>query len=190
LPDHGPASDYRLTGKQQPKMTDRVFIPEVVEPDSALPRDLQALKRFAILLDASIQIPGMRRKVGLAPAVGLIPGVGDAVGALLASWIVVGAFRYRVPGTKIARMITNILVDLWVGSIPVIGDIIDFLWPENLQNVELLLRYRDRRRPPRSLASLALVIAMIFVLISMASLLAVGLVILALYLLLRDFPLV
>lgn len=170
-------------------MANKVLIPEVVEPDSMLPRDLLALKRFAILLDASIPIPGMRRKVGLAPAVGLIPGVGDAIGALLGSWIVIGAFRHRVPGSKIGRMIANILVDLWVGSIPVIGDIIDFLWPENLQNVDLLLRYRDRRRPPRSFASMALTIIMLLVLISMAGMLAIGLVILLLYLLLREIPL-
>lgn len=170
-------------------MAEKVLIPEVVEPDSALPRDLLALKKFAILLDAAIEIPGMRRRIGLDPIIGLVPGVGDAVGAVLSAWIVVGAVRHRVPGPKLGRMIVNILIDVLFGAVPVLGDVVDFLWPENLKNVDLLIRYRDRRRPPRSLASMGLMVGLLLAVIALAGLAAIGIVIWLLYLLLRDFPL-
>lgn len=170
-------------------MAQKVLIPEVVEPDSTLPRDLLALKKFAILLDAAIAIPGTRRRIGLDPIIGLVPGVGDAVGAILSSWIVIGAVRHRVPGAKLGRMIVNILIDVLVGAIPVLGDVVDFLWPENLKNVDLLIRYRDRHRPPRSVASVGLAVAVILGVLALAGLAAIGIVIFLLYLLLRDFPL-
>lgn len=166
----------------------KVLIPEVLEPDSALPRDLVTLRKFAHLLDAAIPIPGTNRGVGLDPIIGLVPGVGDAVGAILSTWIVIGAFRHRVPFPKIMRMMFNILVDLYVGTIPIIGDAIDFLFPENQRNVELLIRYRDRRTPPRSFGTMALVIGAAFLGIFFAGLLAIAFAIWMLYLLLRDFP--
>ena len=58
------------------------LIPEVIEPE-ALPRDLEALRRFAYLMDEAVAIPGTRRRVGIDAALGLIPGVGDAIGGLM-----------------------------------------------------------------------------------------------------------
>lgn len=169
-------------------MSEKVLIPEVFEPDEALPRDLVALRKFAVLLDSAVQVPGLQRRIGLNPVIGLIPGFGDFVGAILSSWIVIGAVRHRVPGPKLGRMIFNILVDVLIGAIPVLGDIVDFLWAENLKNVELLLRYRDRRNPPRSLAAVGATVGVVVTIIALAGFAAIGIVILLLWLLLRDFP--
>lgn len=128
----------------------RVYIPEVLEPDALLPRDLLALRKLATLLDAAVSIPGTRRKIGLDAGLGLIPGVGDAIGAALSAWILVGAIRHRVPAGKIARMAVNVLIDLGVGSIPIIGDIFDFFFQENVLNLQLLMQHRDRAQRPRS----------------------------------------
>jgi len=132
-----------------------VIIPEVIEPDEKLPRDLVALRRFAFLLDEAVAIPGTTRRIGLDGAIGLIPGVGDVIGALLSTWIIIGALRHRVPLLKVTRMVVNVLADMVIGEVPVIGDIFDFLFEENVMNLQLLLRYRDRSRPPRSFASIA-----------------------------------
>ena len=140
---------------------DKPLIPEVIEPDSKLPPDLVALRRFAYLMDEAFPLPGTNIRIGLDAVIGLIPGIGDVVGGVMSSWIIVGALRHRVPGRIIARMVLNILIDLLFGAVPVAGDVFDFLYEENVKNMRLLEKHRDRRRPPRSMAAIALVAAAI-----------------------------
>jgi hypothetical protein len=152
---------------------DPIHIPEVIEPDEKLPRDLVALRRFARIMDEAITIKGTPFKVGLDALLGLIPGFGDIIGGVLSTWVVIGALRHRVPARIILRMLLNIAIDLLGGAIPVAGDVFDFLYEENVKNMRLLEKHRDRKRPPRSTASIAFaaVLIVLFVLV-----MAVGLV--------------
>ena len=106
-------------------------------------------------MDEAVAIPGTGRRVGLDAAVGLIPGVGDLVGGVLSAWIVIAALRHRVPLRKVTRMLVNIVADVLVGSIPILGDVFDFLFEENVMNLQLLVRHRDRTRAPRRMAEIA-----------------------------------
>lgn len=142
-------------------MPDKIHIPDVLDPDEKLPADLLALRRFAHYMDAAFQIPGTRMRVGLDAILGLIPGVGDVVGALLSTWIIAGALRHRVPARYILRMVLNVVVDLIGGQVPLAGDVFDFLYEENMMNMRLLEAHRDRRRPPRSLLSIAFTLSAI-----------------------------
>lgn len=157
-------------------------IPEVIEPDEKLPRDLVALRKFARVMDEAFPLPGTNIRVGLDALVGLIPGVGDVIGGVLSTWIIVGALRHRVPARIIARMVLNVVIDLMFGAVPVAGDVFDFLFEENMRNMRLLELHRDRRRPPRSTAQIALVAALIvgFVIL-VALMLLFGLVALVLW---------
>ena len=137
------------------------IIPEVIEPDEKLPRDLVALRKFAYLMDEAVRIPGTRRGIGLDAALGFIPGIGDVIAALLSVWIVIGALRHRVPLRKVSVMIFNVLLDMLVGEIPVLGDIFDIAFEENLINMRMLLAHRDRSRPPRSFASIGVAAVLI-----------------------------
>ncbi|HXG58785.1 MAG TPA: DUF4112 domain-containing protein [Thermoanaerobaculia bacterium] len=159
----------------------KLHIPEVIEPDSKLPRDLLALRNLATLLDEAIAIPGTGRKIGLDAGLGLIPGVGDAIGACFSAWIVIGALRHRVPPRKVIRMLVNILIDLGVGAIPVIGDVFDFFFEENMMNMRILMEYRDRARPPRSGAAMAAAAAGIALAVGAVSVLSVVAAIAALF---------
>lgn len=137
--------------------SERVHIPEVIEPDEKLPKDLVALRKFAFYMDEAFTIPGTTFKVGADALLGLIPGVGDVIGAVLSTWIVIGALRHRVPARIIARMVLNIAIDLTFGAVPVAGDVFDFMYEENVKNMRLLEKHRDRRHPPRSTAAIAFV---------------------------------
>ncbi|HVE71126.1 MAG TPA: DUF4112 domain-containing protein [Thermoanaerobaculia bacterium] len=150
-------------------MPEKVHIPDVIEPDEKLPRDLLALRRFAYLMDEAFSIPGTPFKVGLDALLGLIPGIGDVIGGVMSTWIVIGALRHRVPGRIIARMLLNIGIDLVVGSVPVAGDVFDFLYEENVTNLRLLEKHRDRRRPPRSYGAIAFVGVLIVLLVLAAA---------------------
>jgi hypothetical protein len=161
-------------------MTPKPIEPEVLEPDEELPADLLVLKNFAILLDRAFKVPGMNRRVGIGPLIGLVPGVGDIFVAILSTWIVVGALRHRVPGFKIFRMVFNIVLDASVGTIPILGDIFDFLFQENMKNVEVLLRHRNRAKPPRTVAQISLIAMAVFMAIIAAILVAIVLLILLL----------
>lgn len=154
-------------------MPDKIHIPEVIEPDSALPADLVALRRFAFLMDEAFVLPGTKIRVGFDAVLGLIPGIGDVIGAVLSTWVIAGALRHRVPALVIARMVLNVSIDLIFGAVPVAGDVFDFLFEENMINMRLLEKHRDRRRPPRSASQIALVLGVI---VAFLVLLAIALV--------------
>jgi hypothetical protein len=141
------------------------LIPEVLEPDEKLPPDLVVLRRFAYLMDEAVPVPGTKKRIGLDAGLSLIPGVGEIIGALLSAWIIVGALRHRVPMPRILRMVVYILLDMILGSIPIAGTLFDWLFEENVINLNSLILHRDRTRPPRSFAAIAAAAIGIFIVI-------------------------
>ena len=95
------------------------------------------LKRLAWLLDSAIPLPGGYR-IGLDGLIGLVPGLGDVIAALLSSYIVVEAARLRVPASVLLRMGLNVALELIIGAVPVAGDLFDFAFKANERNVRLL----------------------------------------------------
>jgi hypothetical protein len=108
--------------------------------------DLRWLERAAWLLDDAIRVPILNRRVGLDPLLGLIPGAGDTVAALMAATTLVSALKNGVPGITIARMGVNIAVDYLIGLVPLVGDLFDFGFKANRMNLELLRRHAIARR--------------------------------------------
>ena len=100
-----------------------------------LPAPDPFIRRLAYLMDGAIPIG--RWSFGLDPLIGLIPGIGDLIGAFISMVIVVRAVQAGVPRIAVARMMTNIAVDTLVGSIPVIGDAFDFGFKSNLKNLQI-----------------------------------------------------
>jgi hypothetical protein len=146
-------------------------------PAGPLPRDLVALQRFAVLMDEQFAIPLVGTRIGLDALLGFVPGIGDAGGALLSSWIILGALRHHVPAIHILRMVLNVALDTMVGAVPVLGDIFDIFFKENVDNVALILRYRDPTRPARSAIGIWLAaasIALFLIALFLATLLAVA----------------
>lgn len=103
---------------------------------------LTRLRRYAYWLDSGIPIPGLRWRIGLDSILGLVPGVGDAAGAVLGGWVLVEAVRLGVRPATLARMLVNLTLDSTVGAIPVLGDLFDFVWKANARNIVLLDRHQ------------------------------------------------
>lgn len=89
-------------------------------------------------MDDGIKVPGIPLRVGLDPIIGLVPGIGDAAGAILAVWILVEAARLRASRATLSRIFYNIAVDAVGGTFPLFGDAFDVFWKANLRNVALL----------------------------------------------------
>jgi hypothetical protein len=105
------------------------------EKRAALVRRLDAL---AHLLDNSIPVPGTGTRFGMDAVVGLIPGIGDAVGGLLSAYIVMEAARLGAGPAVVMRMLLNVAVETVVGAVPIIGDLFDAGWKANARNMRLL----------------------------------------------------
>jgi hypothetical protein len=106
---------------------------------------VERLHELSYYLDDLVRIPGTNYRVGLDPAVSLLPVVGDTVSAVLSAYVVVEAAALGVPRETLLRMLLNLFVDATLGSIPVVGDLFDAVWKANARNVALL---ETRRRDP------------------------------------------
>ena len=129
----------------------------------------EQLDRLAWLLDSSIRLPGGFR-IGIDGLIGLIPGFGDAAGALLGLYIVLRASAFDVPRAVLARMLLNVGVETVIGAIPVFGDLFDFAFKANQRNVALLRRYsaqprRERRTARALLAGVAVLVIVAAILV-------------------------
>ncbi|MCU1330349.1 MAG: hypothetical protein JWN34_5719 [Bryobacterales bacterium] len=128
-----------LDPNSRPSPPPRVVTGEVIDPRLA---DVEAVARW---LDYGFTLPGGFR-YGLDGIIGLIPGLGDLVGALLSLYIVFRAWQLGIPKVTITRMVLNIGIEAGVGAVPIIGDLFDFVFKANRRNYELV---RDHLSQPR-----------------------------------------
>ncbi len=105
---------------------------------------LARIAAMAQLLDNAFLIPGLNRRIGLDAVIGLVPGIGDAVSALLAGYIVWEARRLGLPRWKIARMIGNVAIDTAIGAIPFAGDAFDAVFKANMRNLRIVNEHLKR----------------------------------------------
>lgn len=121
------------------------------------------LEHLAWLTDNSIPIPGTGARVGLDPLIGLVPWIGDALGAVISSYILAEAARLGAPKSVLLKMAFNIFVDALIGLVPAVGDLFDFAWKANLRNVKLLEQYIDR--PQRTVTTSRIFVVVLAVLL-------------------------
>ncbi|MEE1658042.1 DUF4112 domain-containing protein [Microvirga sp. CF3062] len=108
---------------------------------TAGPRREDAVARITLvakLMDSAFLIPGLNRRVGLDAVLGLVPGVGDALSAAIASYIIWEARQLGLPRWKIARMIGNVAMDTTIGIIPLAGDVFDVFFKANERNLRII----------------------------------------------------
>lgn len=102
---------------------------------------LRRLRSLTRMLDDLVRIPGTRFRLGLDPIIGLVPGAGDALGAVFSAIILLAGVRLGAPPVVLVRMAGNVALDAIVGTIPFAGDLFDFGFKANRRNLALLERY-------------------------------------------------
>ena len=120
-------------------------------------RRLKRLRALAWTLDRSIPIG--RWRIGLDPILGLLPGAGDWIGAVLSLYVVYESARLGAPARLLARMGGNIIVEALIGTIPLVGDLFDFAWQANTRNLALIEDHHRTGLPrdglkPRSMSKI------------------------------------
>lgn len=103
--------------------------------------DLAEMEVLAWLLDSSIPIPLIGRRIGLDAVVGFVPGLGDLLSGGLGIFVVIRGAMLGLPRVVLARMLANVGIDFVVGAIPVLGDAFDLWFKSNQRNVGLARRY-------------------------------------------------
>jgi hypothetical protein len=102
---------------------------------------VRRLRSLAWLLDNSIPLPGGYR-IGLDAVIGLVPGLGDAIGALLSAYIINEARSLGAPRSILLRMLGNVAIETVIGAIPFAGDLFDAAFKANSRNLALLAHYQ------------------------------------------------
>ena len=108
---------------------------------TAGPRREDAVARITLvakLMDSAFLVPGLNRRVGLDAMLGLVPVVGDALSAAIASYIIWEARQLGLPRWKIARMIGNVAMDTAIGAVPFAGDVFDVFFKANERNLRII----------------------------------------------------
>lgn len=101
-------------------------------------RVLKNMNRISRLMDSQFRIPGTQFRFGLDPLIGFIPGAGDFAGFIVSAIMLSTMARNGASGFVLSRMVLNIIIDLLIGSVPVIGDIFDFAFKSNKRNMKLM----------------------------------------------------
>lgn len=121
-----------------------------VEPQPSSGTDTEAVRRaraMGRLLDDAVRVPGTQFRVGLDPILGIAPVSGDALAAVGALYIVFQGYRVGMPTRDLARMLLLIGLDFLIGSIPVVGSLIDAATKVNKRNAALVESYVEDRQP-------------------------------------------
>ncbi len=134
-------------------------------------RELDRLRAIARLFDQAFAIPGTKWRFGIDALFGLVPGLGDIVGALVAVYALRVARTLRAPGAIQLHMLGNIAVDAIVGTVPLVGDLFDFVFKAQTRNLALLDAWvaapePTTRRSRRGLLLVPIAVLTVFILLT------------------------
>lgn len=101
-------------------------------------KNLKRIRRIATLLDTAIGIPGTKFRIGLDPILGLLPGGGDLITAGISAYMIYLAARFGLKKEELGKMIGNVAIETFIGTVPLFGDIFDAYFKANIRNLEIL----------------------------------------------------
>ena len=130
-------------------------------------RALARLRTIARLFDQAFVVPGTDWRFGIDALFGLVPGIGDIAGAVVAVYALRVARLLRAPAAIQLHMLSNIAIDALVGTVPLFGDLFDFVYKAQTRNLALLddwlaSPHKTSRRSRLALLLMPLVIVLVF----------------------------
>ena len=131
-------------------------------------RHLDRLRAIARLFDQAFAVPGTSWRFGIDALFGLVPGLGDVAGALVAIYALRVARGLRAPASIQLHMLGNVAIDALVGTIPLLGDLFDFVFKAQTRNLALLENWLQspqatQRRSRRGLIVVPLAVLLLFI---------------------------
>lgn len=102
------------------------------------------IDRLAKLMDSAVTLPILGR-VGLDAVLDLVPVVGNFAGAAISLTLIARTLQYGPPPSLVSKMLSNVLVDVLLGAIPVIGPLVDIWWKANDKNAALMRDFLESR---------------------------------------------
>lgn len=144
-----------------PRYRSDALTPEIVDPRIA---DVEAVARW---FDYAFALPGGFR-FGLAGIIGLIPGIGDVIDALISLFIVTRAIQLGIARVAIARMLVNVGIEALAGAVPFIGDLFDVAFKANKRNYQILKNHLSQPARQRSQDWIFLILTAAVVIASIA----------------------
>ncbi|WP_420461110.1 DUF4112 domain-containing protein [Neolewinella sp.] len=116
--------------------------PILTEKQRAVPQ-LRWVDTFSRTLDTKFRIPGTDLRFGLDFILGLVPGAGDILSLGMSGTLVATMAKHGASPLLVARMMVNVILDAFIGSIPILGNIFDLLYKANYRNAELMREYYE-----------------------------------------------
>ena len=101
------------------------------------------------------RFPGPKWRFGLDALFGLVPGLGDIAGALVAVFALRVARNLNAPSAIQLHMLSNIALDAVIGMVPILGDLFDFAFKAQTRNLALLDAWVATPHKPRAAAGAA-----------------------------------
>lgn len=102
------------------------------------------IDRLARIMDSAVTLPILGR-VGLDAVLDLIPVVGNFAGAAVSLTLIARTLQYGPPPSLVSKMLSNVLVDVLLGGIPVVGPLVDLWWKANDKNAALMREFLEGR---------------------------------------------
>jgi hypothetical protein len=96
-----------------------------------------SVDRLATLMDSAVTLPILGR-VGLDAVLDLIPVFGNFAGAAVSLTLIARTLEFGPPPALVSKMLANVLVDVILGGIPVIGPLADMWFKANDRNAALM----------------------------------------------------
>jgi hypothetical protein len=107
------------------------------------------IDQLAKIMDSAVKLPIIGR-VGLDAVLDLIPVAGNFAGAAVSLTLIARALQYGPPASLVSRMLSNVLVDVILGAIPLVGPLADLWFKANDRNSALMREFLDSRPSDQS----------------------------------------
>ncbi|MEF8853231.1 MAG: DUF4112 domain-containing protein [Haloarculaceae archaeon] len=108
-------------------------------PDTVDEATLERMRTVAWILDECFRVPGTDFRFGVDPLLSVLPVVGDAIAAGFSLYIVAESAYLGVGFVTLVRMLANVTVDFFGGSVPYVGWLFDAFFRANERNIRLAL---------------------------------------------------